>query len=115
MRTTLQTILLLVVLLLTVGTPLFQPGYQSGSVTIPLDTTTYGGIFLQARVNNSQPIWFYLDSGSSSPFIIGATRATALGLKLQGSESRAGGAGPNTYEASQTSGLTIALAQKVFT
>ena len=115
MRTTTQTILRLVVLpLLTLGMPLRQASHLS-LVTIPLDVTSYGGIFLQARVNNSPPMWFALDSGASSPFVINSTEVTALGLKLRGAVSLEGGAGPNTYEASQTSGLTIALEHKEFT
>jgi predicted aspartyl protease len=123
MRTTTQTILWLVVVLLTLGTPLTQPSQhaftaQSATgrpVTIPVDITSYGGIFFQARINNSQPMWFALDSGASFPFVINTTKATALGLKLQGQFSLGGGAGPNTYEASQTGGLTIALDRKEFT
>jgi hypothetical protein len=93
-------------------TQLRQP--SQNSVTIPLDITSYGGIFLQARINHSQPLWFYLDSGSTSGFVIAAKKATALGLRPQSLESRAGGAGPNTYEVSQASGLTIALEQRAF-
>jgi hypothetical protein len=64
-------------------------------VTLPADITSYGGIFLQARINNSGPMWFALDSGATSPFFIDTRRARDLGLKLQGRVSRGGGAGPS--------------------
>src|SRR6185295_4994239 len=79
-------------------------------LTIPADITSYGGIFLRARINNSQPMWFVLDSGASSPFFIDARRAQDLGLKLQGPISRGGGAGPSRYTVAETSGLTISIA-----
>jgi hypothetical protein len=78
-------------------------------LTIPADVTFYGGIFLRARVNNSQPMWFALDSGASSPFLLDTRRARELGLKLHGRVSRGGGAGPAVYEVAKTSGLTIRL------
>jgi PDZ domain/Aspartyl protease len=122
MRTTNQIILWLVVVSLTLATPLTQPSQHTLTaqsavgrpVIIPVEITSYGGIVLQARINNSQPMSFWLDSGSTSPFVIGLNKATALGLKLQGHVSGAGAAGPNTYEVSQTSGLTIALARATF-
>lgn len=77
--------------------------------TIPADVTGYGLIFLRARVNNSGPLWFVLDSGATFPFVIDTRRARALGLKLQGHLTREGGAGPDVYEASRTRGVSISL------
>jgi predicted aspartyl protease len=77
--------------------------------TIPADVTSYGLIFLRARVNNSQPMWFALDSGASSPFVIDIRRARALGLKLQGHVTLERGAGPGAYEAARTRGVSISL------
>jgi hypothetical protein len=34
------------------------------SVVIPFELSQRGHIFLRARVNNSEPLWFILDSGS---------------------------------------------------
>lgn len=79
------------------------------STTIPAEITSYGGIFLRVQVNNSQPLWFALDSGASSPFVIDTRLARVLGLKLLNRESRSGGAGPAVYEVASTSGLTINL------
>lgn len=123
MKTTTQSILLLILLLLTLGIPHTQlnqhtfTGQSSTKrpVTIPVDITSYGGIVLQARINNSQPMSFWVDSGSTSPFVIDTKKANALGLKLKGHALGAGAAGPNTYEVSQTSGLTIRVGQVTFT
>ena len=83
--------------------------------TIPADITGYGLIFLQARVNNSQPMWFVLDSGASFPFVIDSKRARVLGLKLQGHLTLEGGAGPGAYEVTRTRGVSISLADLKFT
>lgn len=111
-----KIILALLILLLTVATPVTQlrPAAQNPA-TIPLDVTSYGGIFLHARVNNSQAMSFYLDSGASFPFVIGTNKATALGLKLDEQFLMGGGAGPNMAVVSKTNGLTIALNHKTFT
>jgi len=114
MRTTTQTILLIAVLLLALGTSLTQPGYQNRPVTLPVDITSYGGIILQTRINDAQPMSFWLDSGASFRFVIGSNKAKSLGLKLRGHVSGSGGAGPNTYAVSQTSGLTIGLPHLTF-
>jgi len=106
----------LVLVLFTVGTPLTQQSRPAQySLAIPIDVTSYGGIFLQARVNNSQPLSFYLDSGASFPFVIGTNKATALGLKLDEQFLMGGGAGPNMAVVSKTNGLTIALTNTTFT
>jgi predicted aspartyl protease len=105
MRTTrLVLVSVLVVLALSPGVSRQAPSV----LTIPADVTSYGGIFLQAQVNNS-PLWFALDSGASSPFFIDQRRAKELGLELHGRVSRQGGAGPDVYEVARTSGLTISL------
>jgi hypothetical protein len=92
-----------------------QPVSAPALATIPADVTVYGGIFLRARVNNSQPLWFALDSGASSPFFIDSRRARALGLKLQGHFTRGGGAGPGTYEVAETRRVSISLSGLKFT
>lgn len=55
-------------------------------------------IFIQARINDSGPLWFVLDSGSDS-LLVDAGRARAIGLKLEGSTTF-GGAGEQTLTAS---------------
>src|SRR5262245_57811132 len=103
MRSTNQIILCLVVVLL-IEILLLQPSHYPQTAqsvianpqTIPVEITSYGGIILQTRINNSQPMSFWLDSGATAPFVVGLNKATTLGLRLQGHVSRAGGAGPNT-------------------
>jgi PDZ domain-containing protein/aspartyl protease len=117
-RVTLSTVLLVLALGLGIFTqPQKDPSpaksvAQSSSknlITIPADVTSYGGIFLRAQVNNSQSLWFALDSGASSPFIIDTRQARLLGLKLQNRESRGGGAGPDVYEVAKTRALKISV------
>jgi hypothetical protein len=114
MKVTIPLPLWCVLLLLALGPGLFTqpqqvPASPKNLVTIPADVTDYGLIFLRARVNNSRPMWFALDSGASSPFFIDSRRATVLGLKLQGHFTRGGGAGPGAYEVALTSGVSINL------
>src|ERR1043165_1326404 len=85
-------------------------------VTIPADVTGYGLIFLRARVNNSQPMWFALDSGASFPLVIDDRRARDLGLKLQDNSTReSAGAGPDTYRVALTRDVSINLGDLKFT
>lgn len=67
----------------------------------------YGLIFLRAKVNSSRPMWFVLDSGASFPLVIDTRRAQELGLKLQGHRTLEGGAGPGTYSAFMTRGVSV--------
>lgn len=85
------------------------PAPAKSLVTIPADLTGYGLVFLRARVNNSRPMWFVLDSGASFPFVIDTRRARGLGLKLRGHLTREGGAGPGAYEVALTRGVSISL------
>lgn len=89
-------------------------GPARSATTIPSDITSYGGIFVQARINNAPPMWFYLDSGASSAFFIDVRRARMLGLKLEDRVLRGGGAGPNTYESALTRGVSISLGALTF-
>src|SRR4030095_1951763 len=98
MRTIIKTIVPLFLILLSFATPLTQQQVDQSSVTIPVEITSYGGIILQARVNDSRPLSFYLDSGASSPFAINATKQNELRLKLNGRALHGGGAGPKRYE-----------------
>lgn len=100
-----------VLVVLALGPGVFTQPQQAPApalATIPADVTA-GLIFLRARVNNSRPMWFVLDSGASSLFVIDSRRAKALGLKLQGRVTRAGGAGPGAYEVAETGRVSISL------
>lgn len=102
------------VLVLVLGSCVFTSSHQvpvvaNASVTIPADVTGYGLIFLRARVNNSQPMWFALDSGASFPFVIDIRRSKALGLKLRDVVTADRGAGPGVYEVAMTRGISLNL------
>jgi hypothetical protein len=49
----------------------FVPVVSSGvaRVAVPVDLVSGGRIFLQARVNGSDPLWFLLDTGSARSFL----------------------------------------------
>ena len=109
-RLILWSVLVALVLSSCVSTSSHQvPVTAKAPVTIPADVTGYGAIFLQARVNNSQPMWFALDSGMSFPFVIDIRRSNALGLKLRDVVTAGGGAGPNAYEVAMTRGVSLNL------
>ena len=84
------------------------------TVTIPAEMTDSGLIFLQARVNGSQPLWFVLDSGAVPFFAIDARRARALGLAVEPFGTVGGGGGPNAYEVGRTRGVSIRLGDVEF-
>ncbi len=77
-------------------------------VRIPADVTDRGLVFLRARVNQSKPLWFVLDSGASFPFVVDTRRADALGLKLF-DMVKGSGAGAVEFDIGSTSGLTVNL------
>lgn len=63
-------------------------------------------IYLQVKVNNSEPLSFILDTGASS--VISRKRAESLGLKFGGKE-RGLGVGENAVEASFVQGVSLNL------
>ena len=65
-----------------------------------------GHIFLQARINDSPPIWFGLDTGAIRS-VIDTGRAQALGLRFEGRQ-QVGGAG-GTEEALIVKGISVKL------
>jgi hypothetical protein len=101
-----------IVVVLVLGSCVFTSSYQvplaaKAPVTVPADVTGYGLIFLRTRVNNSQPMWFALDSGASFPFVIDIRRSRALGLKLRDVVTADRGAGPGAYEVAMTRGVSL--------
>jgi len=77
--------------------------------SLPAEMVLSGGILLRTRVNDSEPLWFVLDSGSSSSFIVDRRRADRLGLELRG-RAKATGAGAGRYDVTFASNIRIALA-----
>lgn len=68
-----------------------QVGFANNesALRIPFELGPKNHIFVQVRLNNSEPLWFILDTGAST--LIGLNRAQSLGLKLSGGEQGFGG------------------------
>lgn len=64
------------------ATPDFRFTNGQRSARMPLDRLG-NGLFVQVRINNSQPLWFGIDTGASAT-IIDERRVRALGLKSAG-------------------------------
>jgi hypothetical protein len=64
-------------------------------------------IFLQVRVNGSEPLWFVLDTGASAT-ILDAARAKALGIKVSGGGD-VEGAGENSTAAGMAKNVSFGL------
>src|SRR5437016_8843235 len=68
----------------------------NSALRIPFELTS-NVIFLQVRVNGSEPLWFVLDTGAAGT-VLDASRAKMLGLKVSGG-GNIEGAGENTAAA----------------
>lgn len=75
------------------------------SLNIPFELHN-NHIFLQVRINNSDPLPFILDTGASS--VISRRQAKSLGLKFSGKE-RGVGVGENSVAASIIEGVSLNL------
>src|SRR5262249_44926925 len=83
--------------------PASRQSYQS----IPIELFRHSLIFLQARINPSEPMWFLLDSASTWSFL-DAAKASALGLKTEGNRT-IHGAGENPTEITFAQGVSLDL------
>jgi hypothetical protein len=96
----------------------FKLANASGATGIPFELNS-NHIYLQARVNGSEPLWFLFDTGAAST-VVNTARAKALGLEMTG-HFEARGAGEGTLEGAIVKNVTIALpgvevaGQNVFT
>ena len=75
------------------------------ALNIPFEITDGGHIFLRVRVNNSEPLWFGLDSGAEQT-LISTRQAQALKLKLYG-EAQATGGGEKTVDFSSAKNVSF--------
>lgn len=86
-----------------------QQGYRfasgSSALRIPFEEDD-GHIFLQARINDSPPLWFGLDTGAIRS-VIAKSRVQALGLRIDGRQ-QVGGAG-GIEEALILKGISVKL------
>ena len=81
---------------------------QARVASIPIEVNEENDIFLEARVNNSAPLTFLLDSGAGSGLVLYFKAAQALGLNLQG-KGKGGGAGEGTFETKSVKGVSLRL------
>jgi hypothetical protein len=75
--------------------------------TVPIQLTERGHIFVPVRVNNSEPLWFVLDSGSPST-LLNKRLVKRLNLKVA-AVGEAEGAGAGADEALLTTGVSFNL------
>ncbi len=93
--------------------PLQEPGpdfqFENGrdSLGIPIELNN-NHIYLQTKVNGSEPIWFVLDTGADFT-VIDTNRAHELELELQGS-LQGGGAGENSVEVALINDVSFEVA-----
>ena len=95
-----------------INASLAQTSNKNPAQTIPLEISDSGHIFLRARVNDSEPLLFGLDSGFEQSAIT-TKQAKALNLKLYG-ESQATGGGENTVDISFTKDVSFDLSVTKF-
>jgi len=77
--------------------------------TIPVEIPGYGIIFLKAQINNSDPMWFALDSGASFPFVINTSKLESLRLKVDREAEGGGGAGEGSYKLKFMKNVSVSL------
>ena len=81
--------------------------FEKGTNSTKIEFDRVGdAIYLLARINNSQPMWFLLDTGAGAS-VIDARRARALGLKSEGKVAASGRGGYT--EVLFTKGVSITL------
>jgi hypothetical protein len=102
--------LLFTLFFLLFSTDIHATAIQSYSINrvriIPIQLTERGHIFVPVRVNNSEPLWFVLDSGSSDT-VLNKRLVEKLKLKIEAVGEAEGGGGAEA--AVLTSGVTLHL------
>lgn len=83
------------------------PSNQS-LATIPFELY-FNEIYVRVRVNNSEPLWFVVDSGAGG-WIVDRARATRLGLHLEQDTAQGTGAGSGTYDVSYVKDVNFSVA-----
>lgn len=78
------------------------------SFSVPVNIAPEDLIFIQARINNSELLWFVLDTGANG-LLINSRVAKSLGLKPDG-RTNVGGAGENLIEAHTVKGVSFEFA-----
>ena len=76
--------------------------------SIPLEIAGENYVLIKARVNDSEPLTFLLDSGGGSGLVLYYKAAEALKLKGAG-RGNGGGAGESTFETTSIKGASLRL------
>jgi aspartyl protease/PDZ domain-containing protein len=82
------------------------PSNQS-LATIPFELY-FNEIYVRVRVNNSEPLWFVVDSGAGG-WIVDRAHASRLGLHLEQDTAQGSGAGSGTYDVSYVKDVAFSL------
>ncbi len=84
------------------------PAVQTRVASIPLEIAGDNYILLKARVNDSEPMTFELDSGGGSGLVLYHRAAELLKVKSAG-KGKGGGAGEATFETSLIKGASLSI------
>src|SRR6202050_1230375 len=82
------------------------PSHQS-LATILFDLY-FNEIYVPVRVNNSEPLWFVVDSGAGG-WIVDRAHAVRLGLRLEQETAQGTGAGSGSYDVSYVKDVSFRL------
>ncbi len=84
----------------------FRP--VSRAIRLPAEITPQHGIYVQARLNGSAPLWFLLDSAGGSPLILDQKKAIDMRLPVDG-RGVGIGAGENPFTVTYSQGVSVSL------
>ena len=84
------------------------PQPHTSVASFPIEINGENDIFIKARINNSAPLTFLLDSGAGSGLVIYFKAAQALDLNPQGKGKGSGG-GEGTFETKSGKGISLQL------
>jgi len=84
------------------------PANQARVASIPIEIAGENYVLIQARINESQPLTFELDSGAGSGLVLYYKAAEALKFESQG-KGKGRGAGGATFETSLIKGVSLNL------
>jgi len=77
-------------------------------ISIRADITNQHGIFVQAKINGSRPLWFLVDSAAGYPWILDSQRASELRLAL-GGKGAGWGTGEDPVDLAFASGASVSV------
>src|SRR5712692_1425789 len=112
--------LIAVLELLTLGAASLQPesspplesaavmSWPKRPISIRADITQQHGIFVQAQINGSQPLWLLVDSAAGFPWILDSQRASQLRLPLAG-KAAGWGTGEDPFALAFADGTSVNL------